>query len=95
MSFAEHMMGLREEINGLHATRAELMYRLNRFHADLRASIGQSMAEMRKTFKRERAQASAARHSFVSRNRQTVAGMLAALGAERSAAHRNFRGEHA
>ena len=95
MSFAEHLINLRQEIDGLRAKRMELRYQLNRFRADLHASSRRSMAELRKSFERERSQARAARRSFIAHNRESVAGMLAAFGAERSAAHHNFRGKRA
>ncbi len=95
MSYAEDMLNLRQEIDGMHAARTALIHRLNRFRADLHKSMARSMADMRKAFSRECTRARAARHTFVSHNHEMVAGMLGGFSAERAAAHRNFRGKRA
>jgi hypothetical protein len=95
MSYAEDMLNLRHEIDGMHAARTALIHRLNRFCADLHKSMARSLAEARKAFHRECARARVARHAFVSHNHEMVEGLLGAFGAERTAANRNFRGNRA
>lgn len=93
MSLAQDMLNLRHAIDGMHAARTEMIHRLGRFRSDLHKSMARSMAEARKTFHRECARARAVRHAFIAHNREMVEGMLGAFGAERAAAHRNFRGK--
>lgn len=95
MPLADDMMNLRREIDGLHAARKAMMHRLSRFRMHLKKDMARSMAELRRAFNHECTRARAARHAFSAHNHEMVSHMLEAFGAERAAAHRNFRGKRA
>jgi hypothetical protein len=95
MSFANDMLNLRHEIDGLHAARTAMVHRLSRFRANLNKSMARRVAEMRRAFDRECSRARATRHAFAAHNRQKVDEMLGAFNGERATAHRNFLGKRA
>ncbi len=95
MHFASDMMNLRREIDDWHAARETMINGLRQFRAHLRRSAAGKMAQMRKALAEECARSQAARHAFITQNRSTIGEMMAALGAERSAACRNFSGNKA
>lgn len=95
MSFANDMLNLRHEIDGLHAARMAMVHRLGRFRANLNKSMARRLAEMRRVFDRECSRARATRHAFAAHNRQKMGQMLSIFNGERATAHRNFFGKRA
>lgn len=95
MAFADDMLTLRHEIDGLRARRMAMMRELNRFKSDLRKNTVRRRADMRKIFAKECSRDHAARRTFNCHTREMIEEMLEALSSERNAGRRNFLGKRA
>lgn len=88
MSFAEDTSRVRREIEEMRSSRIAFNQRLNRFAADLRRSMNEKRASMRKHNSEQAASTKAALASFVVQTRRMTHEALVGFQRERSAAHR-------
>ena len=88
MSFAEDTSRVRREIEEMRSSRIAFNQRLNRFAADLRRSMNERRASMRKHNSEQAASTKAALASFVVHARRMMHETLVGFQRERSAAHR-------
>ena len=88
MSFAEDTSRVRHEIEEMRSSRIAFNERLNRFAADLRRSMNEKRASMRKHNSEQAASTKAALASFVIQHAAHDARDMGGFQRERDAAHR-------
>jgi hypothetical protein len=93
MNFANDMMNLRHEIDGLSRERRKMIDRLHRFGNMLRSDTAKMLSAMRKAMHDEHARMREARGNFNASNQRAIHDMMHGLHAERMRARRHFMGK--